>query len=111
AENIGMNAAVWNLEDKEVHCRGEDIFIGGDLLVFYHFSSFMILGENEFDLWKWDSLKVSSSAKELIYFPYARAVAESIKKIKPYINEISKVYSGMNAWYRASNSAIIENMD
>ncbi len=110
-ENIGMNAAVWNLEDKEVHCRGEDIFIGGDLLVFYHFSSFMILGENEFDLWKWDSLKVSGSAKELIYFPYARAVAESIKKIKPYINEISKVYSGMNAWYRASNSAIIENLD
>lgn len=110
-ESIGMNAAVWNLEDKEVYCRGEDIFIGGDPLIFYHFSSFIILGEKEFSLWKWDSLKVSCSAKELIYSPYAKAITGSIKKIKPYIYDISKIYSEINTGYKASNLVTIENMD
>lgn len=110
-ESIGMNAAVWNVRNKEVYERDNKIFIGEKLLVFYHFSSFMILGENRFDLWKWDSLKISYLTKRLIYLPYAKAIAGSIKRIKPYIDDISKMFDDAEAEYRVSNFVSIDNIE
>jgi hypothetical protein len=109
--SIGMNAAVWNIRDAEVHWNNKNVLIGDSLLVFYHFSSFMVLGEHEFDLWKWNSLQISELTKKLIYMTYAEAIDRSVKAIKPYIDDISKVFSDTDGKYKAWNLVSTENME
>jgi hypothetical protein len=109
-ESIEMNAAIWNVRDTEVQAVDENVQIDGNQLVFYHFSSFLILNVNEFDLWKWDSLGIGDLQKDMIYIPYAGAVARAIKDIEPYIENISQVFSGVNVNYKASNYVSLEDI-
>ncbi|MDD4504663.1 MAG: hypothetical protein PHS15_07530 [Clostridiaceae bacterium] len=109
-ESIGMNAAIWNIKDVEVNVKKEDIFIDGSLLVFYHFSCFIVLSENEIDLWKWEKLEISDLKKKLIYMPYAKAIAKSIQTVKPYIDDISVIFADVDVKYQVSNGVYIENI-
>lgn len=108
AESTGMNAAVWNIRHEAVNLRNGKVFIGSSPLVFFHFSSFVILGEQEFDIWKWNRLELTELARSLIYMPYAEAVAGAIRKLKPYLADISEVFAGSEARYRASNYISID---
>ena len=109
--SIGMNAAIWNIRDAEVGWNNKDVLIGDSLLIFYHFSSFMVLGEHEFDLWKWNSLQISELTKKRIYMTYAEAIDRSIKAIKPYIDDIAEMFSNTDGKYKASNLVSVENME
>ncbi len=101
--SAGVNAAIWNIRNKSVQKRDEGVYIGEDMLVFYHFSSFMILGESEFDLWKWQELGVSNEAREFIYLPYAKAVSKGLKTIKPQIRDMSELIVDTGAGYKPAN--------
>lgn len=111
ANNLGMNGAVWNVKDAAVRLKNEDILIDDSLLVFYHFSSFLVLSEHEFDLWKWDRLGINDSKIKLIYMPYAEAIAKSIQTIKPYIDDISEIFADVDSKYQTSNLISIGNLE
>ncbi len=108
AESVGMNAAIWNVRDSEVLVRNGNVYIDEALLVYYHFSSFLVLNSREFDLWKWDNLGISSLAKDLIYKPYAEAVAQAIQDIEPYIDDVTRVFSDVGENYKAFNHLSLE---
>lgn len=110
-ESIGMNAAVWNVKDAEVRVKDGSLQIDGNQLVFYHFSSFLVLNVNEFDLWRWDNLGIGDSKKELIYIPYAEVVARAIRDIEKHIDDISRVFSDVDQNYKASNYLSLKHIE
>lgn len=90
AKPLIVNAAMWNIENCKIESQGKNVLINNDLLVFFHFSSFFIISENEFDIWMWEYPKLEEEVKEIIYLPYVRSILKSIKLIKVQEKDMSK---------------------
>lgn len=88
AESVGLNAALWNMEDAEIEVENDSIYINGSLLVFYHFSGFPMPGESRFDSLMRKQITEGDLFAELIYIPYGEALQESIRAINPYIEKV-----------------------
>jgi hypothetical protein len=88
-KSVGGNAAMWNIEYSEVKRLDNKVYINDDILVFFHFCSFYIISENEFDLWKCVSPKIEADAMQLIFIPYVQAIKNAINLIKKYEPELS----------------------
>lgn len=82
SKSITTNAAMWNIENSRIESIGGEVYINGEKLIFFHFSSFFILNENEFDLWMWQQPKLDEKMKVIIYMPYVRAIKNAIELIK-----------------------------
>ena len=80
--SLGANAAMWNIEGASIEEREGNVFINNSKLVFFHFSSFYILGENEFDIWRWEYPAMENSIRDSIYTPYIDTLSSAIKHIK-----------------------------
>lgn len=90
AKSLIANAAMWNIENCKFELKEEKVFINDDILIFFHFSSFFIIGENELDLWKWDYPKLNEEIREIIYRPYIRSILKGMSLIKEQGEELSK---------------------
>jgi len=82
SNSITSNAAMWNIEGARIESLEGKIYINREKLVFFHFSSFFILNENEFDLWMWKQPELNGNVKERIYLPYVMAIKNAITLIK-----------------------------
>ncbi|NLM44962.1 MAG: hypothetical protein GX201_13280 [Clostridiales bacterium] len=82
ADSIASNAAMWNIAGSRIEYFEEKVYINREKLIFFHFSSFFILSEDEFDLWMWEQPKLDENVKEQIYLPYVRAIKNAIELIK-----------------------------
>jgi hypothetical protein len=88
-KSVGGNAAMWNIEYCDIKNFDNKVYINDDILIFFHFCSFFIITENEFDLWNCVSPKIGNSAMQLIYIPYVQAIKNVIKQVKKYDTDIS----------------------
>ncbi|MDF2891772.1 MAG: Nucleotide-diphospho-sugar transferase [Clostridia bacterium] len=88
-KSVGGNAAMWNIEHSDIKNLDNKVYINDDILMFFHFCSFYIISENEFDLWKCVSPKIETDAMQLIFIPYVQAIKNAINLIKKYEPELS----------------------
>ncbi len=94
-DRYGLVAAPWNIVMNNIHGlqvsrAGNDVYLGSEKLVAYHFGSISMLGENTFDLWKLEPLNFDPRVIEHIYTPYLKhlsAICEAIaaKGISPSV--------------------------
>lgn len=89
-KSFGVNTAMWNIDNKVVVKNGNEIFINDDLLLVYHFSSFSIINENEFDLWHCEYSKPDAKIIEYIYAPYAKSISNAMNLAKKLNIEIGE---------------------
>jgi len=82
SNSITSNAAMWNIEGSRIEFSEGQVYIDKEKLIFFHFSSFYIISENEFDLWIWEQPRLDGKIKEIIYAPYVRTVKNVIELIK-----------------------------
>lgn len=83
-ESIGANAALWNIEQYDVSLRDGAVYVNDTPLMFYHFSGFTLVTENEFNLC-WYYHIDDKATVNMIYVPY-------IKNVKKWIDEIQKAF-------------------
>lgn len=80
SENLGVNAAPWNVGQYKVTKRKDGVYINNDKLICYHFHQFQILGENKFS--RIYGYTPAPEVIELIYKPYEREIKKQIEKVK-----------------------------
>ncbi|HYF84000.1 MAG TPA: glycosyltransferase [Clostridia bacterium] len=93
ARSLGIDTAAWYLKYYNINEENNDIYIEKDKLNIYHFTSFYVLDENEFTLWKWWNLEITDEVSRLIYLPYIKTAKEAIQMIKPFVEDIRLFYS------------------
>ncbi|MGE5631234.1 MAG: glycosyltransferase [Caulobacteraceae bacterium] len=103
ANNTAFNTAIWNIRDAVVKIFRDKILINDERLIFYHFSSFVIFTEDEYDLWKWDYLQLDENIIDNIYITYAKDIYNAIQMIKSVQDDISFLCSGKMASNYAMN--------
>lgn len=108
AKPLIANAAMWNIENRKLELKGEKVYLDDDILIFFHFSSFFIIGESELDLWKWDYPKLNEEIREIIYRPYIRSILKGMSLIKRQGEELSKFLPESYNVNSASNYMKIE---
>lgn len=79
-KNKGANVAVWNIRGYDISLKNDVVYVDDDPLIFYHFSGFSILSENEYSL-TWFQ-PIEKNVLDLIYLPYMKHLQENIKDIQ-----------------------------
>lgn len=95
SENLGVDAAPWNTiynNNFNITLKDNEVFIEEDKLVAYHFACLSIFNEQEYDLWTFNYLEISSAIKSNIYIPYIESLRNAINVIK---DELSEKTGGM----------------
>lgn len=83
-KNKSANLAIWNLGNYKLRSNGNDVFIDGQKLIFYHFASLKQLSNNEFtsDLSR-VFVKSTNLIVNKIYLPYLKSILKyQIMKIE-----------------------------
>ncbi|HEY8804079.1 MAG TPA: glycosyl transferase, partial [Clostridium sp.] len=89
SENLGVDAAPWNTiynNNFNITSRDNEVFIEGDKLIAYHFACLSIFNENDYDLWTFNYLSISSAIKSNVYIPYIESLRDAINVIKNCLN-------------------------
>jgi len=79
-ENKGANVAVWNIRGYNISSKNDEVYVDNSPLIFYHFSGFCILNENEFSL-TWFQ-PIEENGLNLIYLPYMKLIQANIKDVQ-----------------------------
>ncbi len=83
-KNKSANLAIWNIANYKITSNGNDVFIDGEKLIFYHFASLKQISANTFtsDLSR-VFVKSTKLIVELIYMPYIKSILKyQYKKIE-----------------------------
>lgn len=94
SQNLGYNAAPWNISQYKLTAKDKKIYVNSDRLVCYHFHGFKVLSKNKFSLCSQYLIPkfeyhLPVNAKQLIYTPYLHSIKESIsyiEKLDPKFN-------------------------
>ncbi|MGE5630417.1 MAG: glycosyltransferase [Caulobacteraceae bacterium] len=92
-ESMGIDTAAWYSKYYNIKAKNDSIYIERDKLLIYHFTSFFVINENEFTLWRWNNLKITDLVRAIVYMPYIKAVKRAIQMVKPLVKDISMFYS------------------
>lgn len=95
-DTIGANAAFWNIKNYKVSRKNNTVYVNESPLIFYHFSSVVILGSREFDLCSFYHID-DENIMNYIYDPYVRCLSQAIQ--------------GMNIEFPWFNSGVIDRMN
>ncbi|MBW9144701.1 glycosyl transferase [Clostridium sp. CM027] len=90
SRNLGIDAAPWNTiynNNFNITSKDNEVFIEGDKLIAYHFACLSIFNENDYDLWTFNYLEISSAIKSNIYIPYIESLRNTINVIRNNLNE------------------------
>lgn len=100
----GVNLASWNIGayKGKVEKKGGDVYIDGNILIFFHFSRFKLYYPPSSWLpWGPSSLYTASGVeKELIYHPYAEALYQAIDDIRSVQPDFMSGTLSRPIWYR-----------
>jgi hypothetical protein len=69
-EHKGVNVAPWNVDNYTLEERDGQIFVDGDLLIFYHFHGIRSNPDGSFNLWVPRSRGEGSAPLRRLYHPY-----------------------------------------
>lgn len=78
--SIGANVAFWNVKNYKVSKTNNVVYEDDSPLIFYHFSSVVILGSREFDLCSFYHID-DKSLMDYIYDPYVRCFSQTIESV------------------------------
>ena len=90
SRNLGVDAAPWNTiynNNFNITSKDNEVFIESDKLIAYHFACLSIFNENDYDLWTFNYLEISSAIKSNIYIPYIKSLRNTINVIRNTLNE------------------------
>lgn len=79
-DSIGANVAFWNVKNYKVSKKNMIVYLDDSPLIFYHFSSVIILGPREFDLCSFYHID-DENLMNYIYAPYIKCLSKSIKSV------------------------------
>jgi FkbM family methyltransferase len=83
SQNIGINAAPWNLNNYKISKNSFDVLLDDELLVLYHFFQFEIYPPSPFlPPCPWSHYLEKSPANKYIYSPYIKEFYKSLQEIK-----------------------------
>jgi len=80
-KNKGGGVAPWNVEKYELIKKNNQIFVDEDELIFYHFHTFKIIGNNKF-IFHSSFYSLNDKIINLIYNPYVEEIKKSVNAIK-----------------------------
>lgn len=80
SQNLGINAAPWNITQFEVKKRDNYVYIDEDKLICYHFHQYNIISEHNFEYSS--GYRLSKDLIKYIYKPYEEEIKILIKLIK-----------------------------
>jgi hypothetical protein len=96
SENVGVDAAPWNISQYKITKKGSSIYIDEDQLVCYHFHQFQILGPNHFN--RVLGYTLSKETVDNIYEPYEKELEKQYKKVKAYDKSYAIISPSTNSY-------------
>lgn len=107
-DNIGINAAPWNLVMNNNHAtaqKDKQIYIDNRPLISYHFGSMKIINKHEYDIWFQEPLPFTPDILQHIYAPYIKFIKRASNKLQKTLpsTDISKLYSQIPTNYTPQN--------
>ena len=76
-QHEGANVAPWNVEPSKLRLSGDNVLVGNEPLIFFHFHGLKQIGRWVFDpAWKEYGVEPSALLRRRVYLPYMRALAE-----------------------------------
>lgn len=88
----GIDVAPWNIRQYKIIKKNNQIFIDEDSLIFYHFHTFKLYSESNFEISSYPSY-LSKDVKKYIYTTYQEALRQSIGMVKKVDNNFSYGFS------------------
>lgn len=82
SQNIGVDAAPWNISQYEVSKKGNFVYLNDTKLSCYHFHQFQILGPDNFS--RVLGYTLSKEVVKYIYEPYEEELKKQYKIVKKY---------------------------
>jgi len=82
SENVGVDAAPWNISQYKVINKDSSVYINKDELVCYHFHQFQILGPGHFN--RVLGYTLSKEVVKYIYEPYEKELELQYTKVKNF---------------------------
>jgi len=82
SNNLGVDAAPWNISQYKVSKKGKLVYINNDRLICYHFHQFQILGHSNFS--RVLGYTLSKDVVKYIYEPYERELKKGFRFIKKF---------------------------
>lgn len=81
--SLGVNTALWNIQNYNVIIKDEKIYINDHPLVFYHFSGLTIISRDEFNL-NWYYYIDDKMVLNYIYMPYVVVLNYLMQQMQEY---------------------------
>ena len=91
----GIGLAPWNIGKYPIEIRNDTLYVGEDMLVFYHFHNFTILKRGHYHL---THVKLPEVAKRFIYAAYIRELEASMDLVKEIDNSFKYVYTNLKKY-------------
>jgi hypothetical protein len=86
--SLGVNAALWNIQNYTVSIVNDKVHVEGSPLVFYHFSGLTIISRNEFNI-NWYYHIDDEMVFKYIYMPYVKTLVNVMNEMRvhfPWFN-------------------------
>lgn len=96
--HLGGNVAPWNLDQYQVGVEAGKVKINNQDLIFYHFHTFKLIAENQFQLHS-SFYSFDKKIESLIYNPYLEEIKTTLQKIK-------EIDASFNYGYRAGETLV-----
>lgn len=88
SKNIGINVTAWNVQGCRIEKLNDDIYIDGKKLIFYHYSGFVYVNDEEFKLCNYIDLQ--ADVVKFIYIPYV----SNYKQMTNHVNNLGNILLG-----------------
>jgi len=92
SDNLGLDAAPWNITQYRISKKGKFVYINSDKLICYHFHQFKIIGKGRFA--RVSGYTLSKDVVNYIYKPYEDEIDKQFDKVKKFdpdfVIEVSK---------------------
>ena len=103
-QHEGANVAPWNVEPSKMRVSGDEIFVGNEPLIFFHFHGLKQIGRWVFDpAWKEYGVESSALLRRRVYQPYIRSLADVNRRLLQSSSR-SSIPDGVRFGNTASNA-------
>ena len=102
SNNIGLNAAPWNIENYNISASGSSVLLNNDPLLLYHFQGLEIFTPRLFDIYN-ATFPISRDVRRYIYQPYLRALSLSFQRLSIVIPGFAK---GTSDFWRSPRTVL-----
>jgi hypothetical protein len=83
AQSLGINTALWNIQNYTVSIKNNKVYLENYPLIFYHFSGMTIISKNEFNL-NWYYHIDDQMVLNYIYMPYVLTLVNVMNEMNAY---------------------------